>query len=160
MAWVREITSQNGSIGDRVAEIGNILLNEGFPIIINNQDMLHKAINGDFKPECKRWILAREQKFCIKWEFEDKYLYKYARKLPGSKWERPYVTVKSCYVEEIKDFAEIYDFQFDKTALELMKKEEDKKKIVVNPTKIEKEKEDKLEKILKVEAGVIDDLKD
>lgn len=165
--WERELRATNGTIEDRVAELGNKLLNAGFPVMILDKKAREKAISGNFEQEHTRWIYARmddEYKgwLSIEWQGYNNDLYKTARKLPGSRWNKG-VLVKVEYYKEIEDFAELYDFRFSEGATKLI--EEHKKSLEdieeVIPTKVkEKELKDGLKEILNSSTDILDDLKD
>jgi len=165
--WERELRATNGTIEDRVAELGNKLLNAGFPVMILDKKAREKAISGNFEQEHTRWVYARmddEYKgwLSIEWQGYNNDLYKTARKLPGSRWNKG-VLVKVEYYKEIEDFAELYDFRFSEGATKLI--EEHKKSLEdieeVIPTKVkEKELKDGLKEILNSSTDILDDLKD
>jgi hypothetical protein len=165
--WERELRATNGTIEDRVAELGNKLLNAGFPVMILDKKAREKAISGNFEQEHTRWVDARmddEYKgwLSIEWQGYNNDLYKTARKLPGSRWNKG-VLVKVEYYKEIEDFAELYDFRFSEGATKLI--EEHKKSLEdieeVIPTKVkEKELKDGLKEILNSSTDILDDLKD
>lgn len=75
--WRKNITELTGSYKDRMAEIGNLLLNEGFSIRIYNSEIRQKAISGQFEREQERWIIfnIEEDKLWIKWEYGNNKLY-------------------------------------------------------------------------------------
>ncbi|MGG3987663.1 hypothetical protein [Bacillus smithii] len=163
-SWTRKITIRTGSASDRAAELGNRLLNEGFPIRIYDEQTRQKAIDGTFEPEHKRWIskLKDEKRFAISWT-DGSDMYHTARSLPGSRWERPFVTVGVEHYAEVQEFAELYDFKFTPSAIEMM---ENYKKVlenaeVVKPKKVEEpEQKDGLKELLESGDDIIADLLD
>lgn len=166
--WNLKKTSTNGDLKDRAAELGNKLLNGGFPIRVYDEYVKEKAINGTFEPECKRWILVRSSgdykgRLTIWWKGQNDKLYNIARKLPGSKYSSPSVVVKVNYWQEVMDFAEMYSFKVSDAAARAI--EEYKKSLetveVVAPTKVEVESaKDGLADILNSGDDILDDLKD
>ena len=164
--WHRKINYPNGTIKDRVAELGNKLLNAGFPVNILDEEIRQKAINGDYEPEHKRWIWLRKEGeytnwLVIKWVGKDERLYKIARKLPGSKWDNG-VVVKIEYIDEIEEFAELYGFKFSEGAKRAIKEYKDVLANIIPVQPVQKNEEnekDGLTEILKSE-GIIDDLRD
>ena len=165
--WYRKIDYTNGTIEDRVAELGNKLLNEGFPVIILDEETRNKAIEGNYEQECTRWIYVRsngkyEGRFAIKWRGRDNSLYNNARKLPGSKWDSA-VMVRIEHYKEVEEFAELYGFKFSKGAIKAIEeyKEKLKKVEVIKPVKVEEEEiKDGLKEILESSTEILDDLKD
>jgi len=166
--WSRRLSETTGSFTDRAAELGNKLLQEGFRICIYDENIQQKAINADFEPECKRWIYRRRDtdKLALNWSREEPNsdtIYENSRKILTSKWDSPSVVVDISHYEEVQDFAEMYNFKFTKSAMELIKDYENKlasinEVVPAEPVKIEEE--DKLEKILNSSREVLGDLID
>jgi len=167
--WQRVITNTNGSVEDRVAELGNKLLNAGFPIRIMNKEILQNAVEGKYEQECKRWVYLRtkgeyEGRFAIQWTdgMNDK-LYKCARSLPGSIYDHKSVVVKIEHHKEVQDFATLNGFKFTGKALIAAQnqKELELKIATVKPVETRNEQpKDGLEEILNSGDEIIDDLKD
>lgn len=162
--WSRKITEFTGSASDRVAELGNKLLNEGFSVLILGEEERNKAITGDYKVECNRWIKHRlnTNKLAIVHEKNDS-LYRASRKLPGSKYNNGSVLVDVSHYKEVEEFAELYEFKFSKAALNLIEnyKKQCEKIEIVDPVKVEEKKlKDGLKEILNSSSEIIDDLKD
>jgi hypothetical protein len=165
--WCKELDYTTGDYRNRVAEVGNKLLNKGFPIMILDKKIRDKAIKGEYEKEHTRWIYARTKgehkgKLSIKWEGYNESLYKTARSLPGSRWDSA-VMVKVEYYKEVEEFAELYDFKFSKGARKLIdeyKKEIEKIETVI-PAAVEEEKNaDGLEAILNSSTDILEDLID
>ncbi len=164
--WRKNITELTGSYKDRMAEIGNLLLNEGFSIRIYNSEIRQKAISGQFEREQERWIIfnIEEDKLWIKWEYGNNKLYNIINKLPGSKYKNGKMLIDIANYEVIKEFAELYNFKFTKKADEKIKHYIEKMKnvTVVNPSQIEDKglEEEGLESILNSSREILDDLLD
>lgn len=167
-AWERKITQTTGSSVDRAAELGNKLLNAGFPVTILDNETREKAINGMFEPECTRWIMYRnkgdyEGWLAIWWDKKKEDLYHVARSLPGAKWDKPSIVVRPEHYKEIEEFAELYGFKFSEQARKTI---EDIKNKIINASKIipadvpEVDYKDGLKEILNSGSDIIDDLKD
>ena len=137
--WVKQITERTGAATERAAEIGNKLLNAGFPILIENPQIRDKAINGIYEPEHTRWICLiakgkHEGKLRITWAGKDDELYRKARSLPRSRWVTGKgVVVGVEYYKEIEDFAELYGFKF---LPEVRQKIDEYKKELKNVTRV------------------------
>lgn len=167
--WEKEISEINGTIEDRMAELGSVLLNKGFPILILDENIRNKAINADYENEHKKWIhtLTGENniKFRIRWYYNNQELFDLAKTLPGAKYENYGFTVNSKHFETIEEFARMYDFKFTEKAKQLLESEKEKFNNIeqIQPKK-SKKKEEKNENALKaiLESGddVINDLKD
>jgi len=166
--WVRKITDTSGPVADRAAELGNRLLNAGFPISILDEDSRRKAIEADYEPEHDRWIMLQTGGdyigwLAIIWNERDDRLYQAARKLPRSHWHKGSVVVKSEYYQEVEEFAQLFGFKFSKAALQ---KIEEAKAIrqsakVVAPAEPNKvEYKDGLKGILESSNDILDDLRD
>lgn len=162
--WSRSLSYKTGRPEDRVAELGNKLLNTGFPIRIYDETVRKNAIEGNFEVEHKRWIgqLKGKDRFAISWS-DGKNWYNDAKSLPGSKWERPFVTISVEHFKEVEEFAELYDFRFSPGAKEMIEQHMKamQKANIVEPVEIEEEElKDGLQKILESSSDVLDDLKD
>lgn len=167
--WFRKITKWSGPIEDRAAEIGNILLNEGFTIEIANE-MKECAIEGTFKEERRNWIWQAQENqedqyegwFMIYWPGKDDTLYSKARKLPGAKWsrERNCIVVPDKSFKEVEDFAGIESFSISEGAKELIEAGY-AATVKVNPQKpVKEEKVDKLQRQLESDFEIPEDLRD
>jgi len=165
--WERGITQFTGSAVERAAELGNKLLNAGFPVTILDNEARQKAIDGSYEPECKRWISRKTNgehagKLTISWPREDD-LYSIARKLPGAKWDKGSMIVRPEHYEEVEEFARLYGFRFSTGAIETIEEAKRRKEvaIIVQPAApVEDEKKDGLKEILNSSNDVLDDLKD
>lgn len=163
--WEKEIKETVGSYKDRAAELGNKLLNNGFAICILDEEIRTKAINADYEVECKRWIYPSKDNsnLAISWNGRNEKLYNASRRLPGSKWNSPYVFVKISHYKEVEEFAEMYGFKFTQKAINLIKdyKIQLENIEVVDVVKFEnKPLKDGLNDILSSSREVLDDLKE
>lgn len=166
--WKREISETTGTAKDRAAELGNKLLNAGFPIMIFGDKVRNNAIQGVFEPECKRWIYIRgygqyKDWFAIKWANRDSNLYNRSRSLPGSKYDSGSVMVRINHYKEVQEFADLYGFKFTSksknTIEEFIKYENSIKK--VDPAEIETINDtDGLKDILNSSDDILEHLKD
>ena len=108
--WGRSLSGNNGLPDDRIAEAGNAILNAGFIIRLFDPELRRRAIAAEFELEHTRWILRVTSGeyigwFEIKWSREEDY-YKVAKKLPRSRYSKPYVVVPPESFEEVLDFAQ------------------------------------------------------
>jgi len=163
--WERKINEYTGKAEDRAAELGNKLLNAGFPIMILDETIRNNAINAIYEKECTRWIKFRKKEnlLAINWQGRDDKLYKTARKIPGSKWSSPSVVVKPERYKEVEEFAELYGFKFSKAALMAIEeyKKATEKIEVVRPEKVKEGiLKDGLEEILSSNSDILESLKD
>lgn len=120
--WIKTLSSKTGSAHDRAAELGNKLLAAGFPVRIFDVDIRAKAIAGQYETECHRWIMKRIKGiyagwFSISWPREEDF-YKAAKKLPGSRYDKPEIVVPAEQFEQVLDFAEMYGFKLSPGAQE------------------------------------------
>jgi hypothetical protein len=165
--WLRKISELTGSAADRAAELGNKLLNAGFPIMIMDSEIRQNAIDGIYEPECDRWIRRNKAtgNFSIRWWEDNDKLYRVARSLPGSKWSSidKSVIIDTAHYKEVQEFANLYEFKFSQKALEAISNQiaKEENAIVVNPAKVEtQECKDGLDDILNSSDEIIEDLKD
>lgn len=116
--WYREISETTGEYKDRAAEIGYALLKNGFCICIHDKEITDMAINGNYEPEHKKWILSRMNSNLleINWQGRDNELYQKARAIQGSQYNSPSVVVDVSHYKSIEKFAEENDFKFTKEA--------------------------------------------
>lgn len=134
-SWVREINKTTGNYIDRIAELGNVLLANGFVVLISNEEAREKAKKGVFQEEHKRWIVREnDTTFKIFWRYRDDHLYRRAKSLPKSKYTNGVILVDVCYYLEVQDFANLYDFKFTDFALEII---ENYKETIKNAVKVE-----------------------
>ncbi len=113
--WRRKISYSTGTAVDRAAEAGHRLLAAGIPIRIYDPDVRQRAIDGEYEPECRRWVSAlttgdHKGWFGISWDYSDDF-YAAAKKIPASRWENPFIVVPPEQFEAILDFAEQYGFR-------------------------------------------------
>jgi hypothetical protein len=121
--WLKVLGLKTGSAQDRAVEIGNKLLAAGFSVRIFDADVRSRAIAGQYEPECHRWIMKRTANqyagwFSISWPREEDF-YKAAKKLPGSRYDKPDVVAPPEQFEQVLDFAEMYGFKLSPGAQEL-----------------------------------------
>lgn len=162
--WYRETVPYKRDVTDRIAEVGNKLLLAGVPIIIWDEAIRKKAINGDYEKECFRWITKNMSDNKISILFNGDELYRKAKRLPHAKWDNGRMTVPERYYEEIRDFAKMNAFKITPPAEKLLSESEAEekthKKISIKEANIKIEQNTELEDILKSSREVLDDLKD
>lgn len=164
--WTKLITNRTGSAIDCEAELGNVLLANGFAVRFTCEQAKNKAVDGSFIPECHRWILFNkdQSKFSVFWREKNDTLYYSAMKLHGAKYREGRVMVPLESYKEIQDYAETFEFSFSQTALDAISEYtsieaefETKAVKAVNTNEVDDAAA--LEKKLKYD-GVIEDLKD
>ena len=132
--WYRKLSVITGTKEDRIAEMGNLLLTEGFVVRIFDEELRARAIEGIYEPEHTRWVKVYKGKFSIKWKRYTEDFYEEARKIPTSKWDNPTVDVKSEQFEAVEDFTNEYDFRFTPKAEELLEEARATKEAQLIPT--------------------------
>lgn len=166
--WERKINKFNGTAEDRAAELGNKLLNAGFPIMIIDNSIRQNAVDGKYEPEQTRWIYIRTNgdykgSLAINWNSRNERIYDAARRIKGSKYDNQSVVVKVEHYKEVEDFAKMFGFKFSDGAREAIEqhKQRFEASILVKPVIVEKQKEiDGLKDILESSEEILDDLKD
>lgn len=146
-AWGRKISSINGTVEDRAAEAGHRILALGIPVRIADKTIREKAITGQYEPEHTRFILRRNDGlykgwFAIHWDKTKEDFYSAARRISGSRWDKPFVVVPPEQFEQVLDFAERYNFRLTdkaKGVVEVAKKAKEEA-IIINPLPVEKQK--------------------
>jgi hypothetical protein len=121
--WERHLGFKQGNPFDRLVEVGNKLLSNGFIVLIYDKELRKRAINGEYTQECTRWISSLENKdiLLVSWGRNEDF-YKSARKLPASKYNKPYVTVKPEHFEAVEDFTKMYNFEISEGAKKVIAK--------------------------------------
>ena len=141
-SWYREIGMKAGKIEDRAAEIGNLLLNEGFIIQISDETIRNNAINAIYEDEKTRWItIYKDNSYAdyvvISWKYNDDLYYK-AQKLPASKYRNGNIIVRKEQYEAILDFAKMYDVAISEKAMQRLEIAKQEKLAALIPTAIKK----------------------
>lgn len=165
--WCKKITEYTGTVEDRAAELGNVLLLNGFTVLFPNTESKDRAVSADFEPENDRWIkyIKELEKFVIVWEAQNDILYKNAKKLPGAKWSNGGMQVDIEFYKEVEDFAKTMGFSISKKAREEIgeyRKKESRFETINVSVKIKENisDEERLEKSLKYDGTIIGDLID
>lgn len=165
--WCKKITEYTGTVENRAAELGNILLANGFTVQFPNAESKGKAISSEFKPENDRWILYNTEsgKLSIFWDGRNNTLYENAKKLPGAKWSSDSMKVKVEFYKEVEDFAETMGFSISKKAKSKIEEYKKKESGFESASVSEKAKEnisdkERIEKSLKSDGTIIKDLID
>lgn len=164
-AWNKNISETTGTAEERIAELGNILLNMGIPVRIYDPQVRENAINGVYEPECTRWVygLTKSDKLAIKWDGYDDSLYREAKSLPGAKWNSGSMVVNVGHYKEVEDFAYANGFKFTKFARKKIEEHIQtlEKAEVVKPAPAKTEPDARgLKGILESDRAVLPDLMD
>lgn len=110
LCWHKPLGEQDETPSDRVAELGHHLLAAGIPILIWDEALRARAVAGDYLPFHPRWVTVSGKRFNIRWGREDD-LYEQAKRLPGSKYQAPCITVPLAEWQEVVGFAESHDLR-------------------------------------------------
>lgn len=119
--WVRTPSEMAGTAENIIAELGSKLLIKGFAVRFDNQDLLGKAVSGEYTPMCRRWIKSDRNGFGIVFD-RDSSLYADARSIPGSKYEMGTILVPERSWQSVVEFAEKHDFRITSAAREKIDK--------------------------------------
>lgn len=109
---------------DRAAEVAHRLLAAGIHCRMSDSSIRAKALAGDFKPKPARWIavFTRSEKylgwFAVCWKRSEDW-YEEARRLPGSRYEKPFVAAPREAWREVLDFASAHGFEVLASAAKL-----------------------------------------
>ena len=171
--WERKLYTTSGEPDDRQADLANRLLREGFPVRCDSQAIADKAVAADFAPERTRWIYgAVKNKTLLIWDAETGDEFYAALRIPGAKGKEYYTKRKGRYGEVtapvhlyalIKEYAEMYDYEFAPSAVEEIEQFEASKVIVHAATPAapaQPDPEAKLKAILDSSDDVLPDLED
>lgn len=164
--WCKKINEYSGPEEDRVAELGNKLLANGFIVRFPNKETLDMAVYGKFSPERGNWIKYNSEKemLAVSWKGYNDDFFQEAKKLSGSRWYKGSMLVPVEFYTEILDFADTMGFRISKKAkgeIESFKEKSSKfiKEDVKETIFEEKDGREELRKQLE-KAGVIEDLRD
>ena len=119
--WERTITVRSGPVSDRAAEVGHRLLGAGFAVRIYDGAVREMAISGQYSAEQTRWVVCRKAGvecagwFVITWDKDDD-LYAAAKRIPGSRYLKPFVAVPPEQYEQVLDFATHHKFTLSDAA--------------------------------------------
>lgn len=99
---------------DRAAELARDLLAAGF-VVKSDEAIIQAAVSGSFTPETRRWITVGDSGqyagwFSVRW-FRDEDCYQAAKRLPGSRYDKPHVAAPPEQYEAVLDFAQRYGFK-------------------------------------------------
>ena len=159
--WIRVLHEANGNPVDRMAELGNKLLAQGFKVMISDDEAREKAISGEYEPECRRWIFKEDESDDTVRVYYDGYndeLYKAAMSIPGAKYRYGSVKIPASQYEAIEDFARVEGFKISTRAQKIM--DRFKKSITVEVKEKTPEDDKKSLRDILLESGAIDDLYD
>ena len=165
--WRKNISEYTGTFENRAAELGNILLANGFTVRFPNTESKEKAILANFKPENDRWVKynSEVQKLAIVWKTRSDTLYANAKKLPGARWNSGSIKVSVEFYKEVEDFAETMGFSISKMAREKIEEYKQKEngfettRISAKTIENVSDKE-RIEKSLRSDGTIIKDLID
>lgn len=117
--WEIAVSETHGSADNIIAELGSRLLNDGFAVRFDSQELLRKAVSGDYTPMHHRWIWSNDKGFYITWAREDDH-YRAAKSLPGATYSSPGVVVPERSWDAVMDFAEKFGYSMTMAAREKM----------------------------------------
>ncbi len=122
--WYKYINFTKGTLSDRVADIGNQLLQNGFIVRIFDEKMRTKAIEGIYEVEHTRWIMARVKgdykgRLVVSWSRNENF-YDESKKITSAIWSRPNIIVRPEHFAEVFDFANECDFKITPKAQEII----------------------------------------
>ncbi|MBO4793599.1 MAG: hypothetical protein J5556_03415 [Deltaproteobacteria bacterium] len=117
--WTLTCGERTGSPENVAAELGSRLLNAGFAVRFDSQEILDKAVSGDYTPMCRRWIRSSSKGFYIEWGKEDDH-YRAAKSIPGAAYDAPGVQVPERSWSAVMDFAAKYGYRVTAKAQEAL----------------------------------------
>lgn len=164
--WQRDITEFTGSANDRMAELGNKLLLNGFTVCFPTENIKNMAVTGKFEPETDRWVVYDgNKKLCLAWNGQNDTLYQQSKKLPGARWESGKMAVPVEFYKELNNFAETLGFSVSQRAKQAIREYKKKETMYIRAS-INMQKEDavtdeeKIKNFLKSNGTIIEDLID
>ena len=109
--WTLQCGERTGDPANVTAELGSRLLNEGFAVRFDSQELMDRAVSGDYTPMCRRWVQSHCKGFYITWDRKDD-LYREAKSIPGAQYDSPGVVVPERSWDAVTDFAARYGYRF------------------------------------------------
>lgn len=111
--WERTVGVISGPAADRAAELGHVLLAVGFPVEVED-DVARMILDVSYEPEKRRLIVRRNSGeftgwFVVQWPRDEDY-WKRAWRIPGSRYDKPWLVVPPEQFEAVQDFAEQHGF--------------------------------------------------
>lgn len=124
--WEREIDSLAGDATERLIEAGHLLLEAGFNVATDTEELRDAIVAGKFAPEIRRWVLVVKSGehinwFALKWDKASN-LYEEATKLTGARYAPPYVVVPPEHYDQVADFADVHKMEMSTAAAALSAK--------------------------------------
>jgi hypothetical protein len=118
--WIRKPHQHAGTLEDRLAETGRVLLAAGFVVDFPDETIAKAAVEGGYTPEVTRWILTHDGAFRIRW-YRGEDWYDKAKRLTGARYNKEIhaVLVPPEHYEEVLDFAWIHGFGISEEAQQL-----------------------------------------
>lgn len=160
--WWLKICEPTGTAEDRMAEIGNKLLNAGVPITIYDDKIRQMAVDGSFQPRKYRWIThADATHVWLWWKGTDMTMSDALQDLPSGKWRYGHMQVLTKYFAEIRDIADTHGFSITEKAEAILRaaEEADTLTLKVNPVKVAEVVETSKD-VLRSSRDILEDLKE
>lgn len=123
--WYKHLSKYTGKFEDRAAEVGHLLLNSGFIINIENEEICKNAISGKFGKDMSRRIIPfGDSRIEIVWGVSNSSLYNQAMLINNAKWNGfgAIVVVDESNADKIKEFAKKNNFVIEKNAVTILEK--------------------------------------
>ena len=160
--WWLKICGPTGTAEDRMADIGNKLLNAGVPITIYDDKIRQMAVDGNFQPRKYRWIThADATHVWFWWKGSDLKIGDALRNLHSNKYYYGRMQVATRFFAEIRDIADIHGFSITEKADAILRAAEEADALTakVNPAKVAEVVETSKD-ILNSSRDVLKDLKE
>lgn len=128
-SWNRRITEITGTYTDRATELAMRLLKAGFRVSIASEDVRKMVIQGEYIPECRRWVIWESpDQFQLNWsrkEPDNEEIYLESRRIRGSRYRDGKVYAPLSSYEEIISFAKKFQFCISSDAQTAIKQHQD-----------------------------------
>lgn len=157
--WVLKLDETTGTAENVCAELGSKLLNAGFSVRFDTQEIMDAAVSGDYTPRHMRWIWSHKAGgFYAEWGERSDTLYREIMSIPGAKYSAPGVMIPERSWDALTDYAEKHDFRFSAKAHALMESLAGSTSVVA-PEKVKKP-EYQEKNVLETSREVLADLRD
>lgn len=117
--WFKRVEGWHKA-ANAAAELGHRLLGAGFWIAPPTPEVQDMIVGESFEPEIRRKIMRRNEGqydgWLVLWWARTEDCYDAAKRISGSRYDKPVVVVPPEYYDEVEDFAARYGFQISPAA--------------------------------------------
>lgn len=114
--YLRKVGECGGSLTDRAAETGLVLLQRGYTLYLTDQAAANQILAGRFAPTHRYWIRETSHPEILRLTYpRDKTLHQYVC-AAGGRWNGKYMEFPISCFDRLGDLIRLYDFHITRTA--------------------------------------------